>query len=144
MDRIKKSYVVANHQDKEAVFQELWDTVHAGKSIDASLDPAPSTEECDFCSARPVEWSYPARDFTAFAAVELDPCGLISHTHNSRGDWAACSQCHDLIESGNIPGLGGRMTRAFELGDDPLIQKVIFDQLDGFFANRTGPPVRCK
>jgi len=144
VEPVRKTFVIHNDQDREAAFLEMEQTVHSGISIDASLVPAPENLQCDFDSARPVVWMYPARDFTGYAMVEHDPGGNINHSHNSRGDWAACHACHALIESGDIAGLKARMIAAFGLEDEPLIQEIIFTQLDGFWANRTGLPVRVK
>lgn len=47
---------------------------------------------CDFCSSPNVTWVYPARTFAAYVFE-----GIVGE---SVGDWAACSICHGLIESG--------------------------------------------
>jgi hypothetical protein len=52
---------------------------------------------CDFCSAPNPRWSYKTKDFVA-----LNVPNLLSE---SIGDWAACDQCHDFIESGDFEGL---------------------------------------
>lgn len=47
---------------------------------------------CDFCSSPNVTWVYPARTFAAYVSE-----GIVGE---SVGDWAACSICHGLIDSG--------------------------------------------
>lgn len=39
---------------------------------------------CDFCSSDKITWDYPCEDFV------VDGVG-------SKGDWAACDICHDMI-----------------------------------------------
>jgi hypothetical protein len=52
-----------------------------------------SSSICDFCSGPHVVWRYPAESFIAYVMA-----GVVGQ---SVGDWAACSICHDLIETGN-------------------------------------------
>lgn len=66
-------------------------------NTDHDVDPVlfdPSTMElvgvCDFCSTAGPRWRYPATTF-----VEM-----ISG-YGSVDDWAACTTCHDLIETGD-------------------------------------------
>ena len=47
--------------------------------------------QCDFCSAAGPVWRYPARSFVAYCAPNV--------AGESVGDWAACDQCHVLIET---------------------------------------------
>lgn len=47
---------------------------------------------CDFCSSPNVTWVYPARTFAAYIFDSI--------VGESVGDWAACSICHGLIDSG--------------------------------------------
>ncbi len=90
---------------------------------------------CDFCSSTPVTHSYPARDI------------VIPDTRSiSRGAWAACEACHDLIEAGDRAGLAVRCADTFELpeGFPPLsfeerisAATCIHGQ---FYKARTGSP----
>ncbi|GIW56210.1 MAG: hypothetical protein KatS3mg082_2614 [Nitrospiraceae bacterium] len=52
---------------------------------------------CDFCSGLPVTAAYPCRDFT----VPGTPCG-------SRGAWAACQACAQLIDADQREALARR------------------------------------
>ena len=52
---------------------------------------------CDFCSEPNVVWGYPAQNFVAYAVA-----GVVGQ---SVGNWAACTVCHGLIESGDRCGL---------------------------------------
>ena len=52
---------------------------------------------CDFCSYPSVVWCYPARSFVAYIVANIGG--------ESVGDWAACEQCHRLIEAGDRAGL---------------------------------------
>lgn len=55
---------------------------------------------CDFCSAPGPAWRYPARSFIAYSAANI--------AGESVGDWAACEECHMLIEANDRPGLAQR------------------------------------
>jgi len=51
---------------------------------------------CDFCSAAPPAWRYPAATFMGpFRTRSVD-------------DWLACTECHRLIEAGDRNGLAQR------------------------------------
>jgi hypothetical protein len=95
-----------------------------------------STSICDFCSDPHVAWRYPAESFIAYAVG-----GIVGQ---SVGDWAACSICHRLIETGDRNGLLERTLRTLsdrnpdmrcaeaELRD----QIAVFHQM--FFAHQIG------
>lgn len=52
---------------------------------------------CDFCSAPRPKWRYRVKSFVAFETrYFLD---------ESKGDWAACTLCKDLIEEGHYERL---------------------------------------
>ena len=51
------------------------------------LLPDVGAEVCDFCSAAPPIWLYPARQFEVTA-----------YAWGSGGGWAACAPCADLIQ----------------------------------------------
>ena len=59
---------------------------------------------CDFCSYPSVVWCYPARSFVAYVVANIGG--------ESVGDWAACEQCHRLIEVGDRAGLTERSSSA--------------------------------
>lgn len=59
---------------------------------------------CDFCSETTPMWRYSVRDFN----VEFAPANMVSV---SVGDWAACDQCHKLIEADNYRELCERALR---------------------------------
>ena len=48
---------------------------------------------CDFCSAPGPKWRYPARSFISYCVPNI--------AGESVGDWAACDECHSLIEAGD-------------------------------------------
>lgn len=76
--------------------------------------------KCDFCSSPAVRWSYPARDVNMGVVLG----GSMPVLHNSRGDWAACDACHDLIEAGDYKSLLNRSIAAFP-GPSFLPQSVV-------------------
>ena len=98
-----------------------------------------STSMCDFCSEPNVVWRYPAQNFVAYAVA-----GVVGQ---SVGDWAACTVCHALIESGDHCGLLDRSVRQL-LEKEPDMRPdegEVRDQLGVihrmFFAHQTGSPL---
>lgn len=99
---------------------------------------------CDFCSQRgPLPWSYPCD------VVDLREMDNPVMTH-SADDWAACEDCHALIEADDIEGLISLMLNRV-LADS--IEEMSVNQLANarrqlrrhlarFSAARTGPAVR--
>ena len=93
--------------------------------------------KCDFCSAPNPTWRYPARSFIGYIA-----CGIAGE---SVGDWAACGECHRLIESGDRTLLTARSVATFLIIQPELAE--IEDELavelgtlhSRFFENRLGP-----
>jgi hypothetical protein len=95
-----------------------------------------STPMCDFCSAPHVAWRFPAQTFVAYV-VE----GFVGQ---SVGDWAACSICRALIESGDRSALLER-SLSMLLENHPEMQPdehqlreqlALFHRM--FFAHQTG------
>ncbi len=109
-------------------------------------DPVPLVESkymprCDFCGARPVEWSYPARDFSMLEGTEAEIRYLSA--------WAACEICHGLIQAGDKKGLDRRACDSHreifaEVGATARIAvySAVAAQNRKFFENRTGGPRR--
>lgn len=93
--------------------------------------------KCDFCSAPNPKWRYPARSFIGYVA-----CGIAGE---SVGDWAACGECHRLIEAGDRTLLTARSVEAFvtsqpELGEISAELTFELGSLHSlFFDNRIGP-----
>ncbi len=99
---------------------------------------------CDFCSSRDISWDYPARDFSM-------PTGDVEW--GSRGGWAACNECHLLIEAKDREGLARRSAVTFvqRAQRDPTVSRAVkrmkarshmahFRDLHGrFWDARTGP-----
>jgi hypothetical protein len=91
---------------------------------------------CDFCSGRSVAWRYPARSFVAYVVASIGG--------ESVGDWAACNECHDLIEASDIKGLRERSLKAL-IDKHPemvSVRDALGEHMAGlhmlFFENRTG------
>ena len=92
---------------------------------------------CDFCSSRKVTWCYPANTF-----VSRDmPTTMVT-------DWAACDECHELIEDNDYASLAVRSLecyKGYSLTSDSDKRRLI--ELLGslhqqFASNRTGPARR--
>ena len=96
--------------------------------------------KCDFCSAPEPVWAYPARDFVAYLAMPV--------VGESVGAWAACEECHRLIEAGNREGLAVRsldelvMQRPEIALAAPELKERLSMLHSLFFANRVGTAIR--
>lgn len=96
--------------------------------------------KCDFCSAPEPLWAYPARDFVAYLALPL--------VGESVGAWAACEECHRLIEAGDREGLAVRSLDEliFQCPEAAIAAPALREELrrlhEMFFANRVGTAVR--
>ena len=91
---------------------------------------------CDFCSGRSVVWRYPARSFFAYVVASIGG--------ESLDDWAACDECHNLIESGDSKGLKERsLATLLEKHQEMVsVRDALGEHMAGlhmlFFENRTG------
>lgn len=91
---------------------------------------------CDFCSSADVRWEYPAADFVVFD---------LPVRQGSKDGWAACEECHLLIEADDRTGLADRSLAAF--GDfqvglglgSPDLLATFRSIYQGFWNHRTGP-----
>jgi len=99
---------------------------------------------CDFCSTHEVAWSYPAMDFGV-----VDP----KLGWGSRGGWAACEPCHEMIEANDHSGLAKRSVQTFfefhpEIPDLPHVRQHVRQHVmlmhASFFNVRTGPGKKGK
>lgn len=93
---------------------------------------------CDFCGAKPVRYSCPARN-TVMAVVAF----IVG---NSIGNWAACGPCGSLILRSDREGLARRSAVMFrrkrpDLHDFPVTQKRFREIHDQFWSAREGRPV---
>lgn len=100
---------------------------------------------CDFCGDTLGEiepYSYPCKPFMYGIIVSGMPDG------GSKGDWAACMACHELIEADDQEGL---IERSLEVEHriypdrrpERHISYALVKQIQkGFFANRDGPMYR--
>jgi hypothetical protein len=94
---------------------------------------------CDFCSAPDPVWRYPAGSFLAYCVANI--------LGESVGDWAACKQCHMLIEANDRSGLARRSLDEL-IAKQPeaiLAAPALYEKLaelhQEFFAHRAGPAV---
>jgi hypothetical protein len=104
--------------------------------IGTKIEAIPGMGVCDFCTAVPIEVRYPC----GLVVVEL-PGGA----HASSDPWAACADCHALIEAGDRDGLAQRALLAFiaQEGVPPAdvmaqIAPMFREVQDAFFASRLG------
>lgn len=97
---------------------------------------------CDFCSGTPVAFRYPARDFRR--RYSLDEINVQATSH---GDWAACVECHKLIQASDRDGLAERSVKAFPIPITEIpahvrsqIKREIRAMQDTFWSAREGAP----
>lgn len=103
---------------------------------------------CDFCAATPVRWRYRAETFNVTHYVPAALAAAIKHDqiHNtSEEDWAACDDCHTIIEAGDRVTLLNRALRANHDASIPgvdvphdMLAAMIKTMHDGFFNHRRG------
>lgn len=103
---------------------------------------------CDFCRAPDVKWSYPARPFV-LSAAGIDASGEIEPIAALGIDewWAACDECHTLIERDDRTGVLRRSVetseREGEMRANPELRAILIHGITmihgAFYANRTGP-----
>lgn len=113
-----------------------WDTEKATRVITMADSEEDKDAICDFCSRKnPPYKSYDCKDFM----------NIESHSW-SRGAWAACHTCADLIDSDDKEGLAMRSALMFQFEWGDKIKVPIEDlmaelrQMHGrFFANRIMP-----
>jgi hypothetical protein len=109
--------------------------------VEEGLDVEVRTDDpiCDFCSLHEVAWSYPAMDFGV-----VDP----KLGWGSRGGWAACGPCHEMIELHDQTGLAKRSVEMFfknnpQVPDLPDVRTHVRNHVmlmhATFFQVRTGP-----
>lgn len=102
-------------------------------------------DNCDFCNKPGPDWTYPAQPFRGRFH---DPEDTLSEAFGSDGGWAACDECHALIEAGDKEALVEQTMRSphsFVPGlveGDPswsTVKASIVQLHDAFHARRTGP-----
>jgi hypothetical protein len=101
-------------------------------------------DQCDFCNKPAPDWTYPARPFRGRFH---DPENTVAEPFGSDGGWAACDECHALIEAGDDEGLVEKTMRSphsfVDLTDaDPTWNAVrgsIVQLHQAFRSHRTGP-----
>lgn len=100
---------------------------------------------CDFCSSEKVRWAYPAGDFLIGAIAAVDPLTgepFEVQPMGSKGPWAACTECSELIEREDYEALRQRGFDAIpkhEVLDPDLARTMLVSMHNGFRENRAGP-----
>lgn len=96
---------------------------------------------CDFCSAPAPEWKYPAKNFLL---VGRNGEKILPWVQESVGDWAACGECHALIEDNHRAELTERSWKAL-VEEVPYLEEfeesilhTLKELHEMFFANRVG------
>ena len=98
---------------------------------------------CDFCSSPKTTWRYPAHDVPAISLGDSQE--LVEVQLNSKGGWAACDICHDLIERGEWDLLLDRSVARFPLIDymPPSVFRATISAIHSAFRfARFGDPQR--
>lgn len=97
---------------------------------------------CDFCLLTEPTWEYPA------TAMPIEGHPLVGTVD---GAWAACDECHRLVEAKDIQALVNRSIEGQRdterpgyvvfLGDTYKMRRQLRDNILRFFDARTGPAV---
>jgi hypothetical protein len=107
------------------------------------LKPEPGGEVCDFCFGRPVAWRYACESFVGPTAEDGNRVWI----QESVGAWAACDDCHALIENGQLMALAERSYNSANApeGWDLIKRRELIGQFrvlhDQFLSHRLGPAV---
>ena len=91
--------------------------------------------KCDFCSSPEIRWRYPCK---SFVTPTLDAM--------SNGDWAACDDCRDLVESGKYHELAAKTVKTWphKLSDFQKrdVTEYVLSLQALFRAYRSGPAIQ--
>lgn len=94
---------------------------------------------CDFCSQRPVVWSYHVFPIPVTSEVG----GIV---HCTQDEWAACAECKSLIDAGARERLVDRSVELHSLypamkekGIVWEVKSLLTAQHDQFFDVKNGP-----
>lgn len=107
---------------------------------------------CDFCNRTLPEadlWTYPARSFGGtMRGYDNDLREVAAAPWGSEGDWAACDDCHALIEAGKWHLLACRVIDSpYSLVPQPRAHRdqaiFVMEQMHkAFREHRTGDPYK--
>lgn len=107
--------------------------------------PPVTSSVCDFCGSDKIRWAYPADDFMigAIAAIDNETGKTLEmHPMGSKGPWASCAECAELIERDDYEAL---KKRGFDgiptehITDLELTKTLLVNMHMGFKQHRTGP-----
>jgi len=94
--------------------------------FDLKFTVAPPDGEvvCDFCSGPEIFKTYDCEDFVT-SAIQVEPHAASQHprmrvVHNSRGGWAACKICAELIDQDRWDDLAERSLATLLLSEPSL------------------------
>jgi len=97
---------------------------------------------CDFCSSQAVAWSYDVDDFQIIDRPE------VHEGWGSVGNWAACDECHELVEAGDQRELAMHSLKTFftshpEVPDRPEVRASVYEHIrkvhGEFWQKKKGP-----
>ena len=93
---------------------------------------------CDFCSSPNVQWAYPTEGFVMPLIGPVD--------WESVGGWAACPECHKLIENHKRDELVERAIARIPLANyeewmRPQLTAALRELHNTFWLNRKGPAI---
>lgn len=112
---------------------------------DVNYEQIRITLVCDFCStAENVNWTYPCHDFIAKPLLPVLP------DEAKIGPWAACNECHALIEKGDWEAVADRATanhpsaQGLSERHRRVLRKLLLALHKQFQENRAGTAYRHK
>lgn len=96
---------------------------------------------CDFCNGRPVTHRFPCRPVQMVTMVRDDNGDLEPKTMlDSDGEWAACAECHALLEKDDLEDWFLRCEKG-HADPDGLDVDRLAQILSLFLEHRDGDPV---
>jgi hypothetical protein len=92
---------------------------------------------CDFCLAVVTDggWTYPCKDFYVMVGIG----GGKATKYGCAGDWCACDDCHQDVETDNWDAMIQRSVTWQQAVDKDHCEKFMRNMWVGFENHRTGP-----
>lgn len=98
--------------------------VNGLQNIIAVADP--NEHHCDFCNSTDVHWKLVTKGEVGVDIIVYDDDFTVqgTQTQNMSPDWAACNECHDLIEAGNWRAVAEKAVAGLML-PRPMLREAI-------------------
>lgn len=120
-------------------------TFFPGNGDEVSSMAAPGNMQCDFCTSKEPRWEHRAADSQNVLVAIRESGRTQSMGQGSLGSWAACDQCHRLIEAGDRQRLAMRAAKDIKRkhAHEGMSLRVVLPAIQSahkmYWDNRVGP-----